>query len=79
MNAATNDNALREVAARTALLTGATSGLGLAMAYALTEAGVTVGVTGRSRDRAREIAAGLPNAIGIELDVRDEASVRRAV
>jgi NAD(P)-dependent dehydrogenase (short-subunit alcohol dehydrogenase family) len=61
------------------LVTGGTSGLGLAMATALAEAGASVALTGRSGERAREIAARLPGAIGLELDVRDEASVRRAV
>jgi gluconate 5-dehydrogenase len=36
-------------------------------------------VTSRSAERAAEAAARLPGAIGIECDVRDEASVARAV
>jgi NAD(P)-dependent dehydrogenase (short-subunit alcohol dehydrogenase family) len=61
------------------LVTGGTSGLGLAMASALASAGATVALTGRSAGRAAATAAGLPNATGIELDVRDESSVARAV
>jgi gluconate 5-dehydrogenase len=61
------------------LITGGTSGLGLAMAAALAKSGSTVALTGRSGERANEVAAGLPGAIGIELDVRDESSVARAV
>jgi NAD(P)-dependent dehydrogenase (short-subunit alcohol dehydrogenase family) len=61
------------------LVTGGTSGLGLAMASALARAGATVALTGRSGAAASAVAAGLPNAVGIELDVRDEASVARAV
>ena len=67
------------------LVTGGTSGLGLAMASALAAAGSTVALTGRSGERARSVAAGLPLAagqpgpVGLELDVRDEASVARAV
>jgi gluconate 5-dehydrogenase len=49
------------------------------MAGALADRGAAVALTGRSGDRAREVAAGVPNAIGIELDVRDESSVARAV
>jgi gluconate 5-dehydrogenase len=49
------------------------------MAGALAKAGVAVAVTGRSGERAREVADGLPNAIGLELDVRVESSVARAV
>ncbi|MER5378870.1 SDR family oxidoreductase [Streptomyces sp. NPDC002688] len=61
------------------LVTGGTSGLGLAMASALAEAGATVALTGRSGRRAESVAGGLPGAIGIELDVRDETSVARAI
>jgi NAD(P)-dependent dehydrogenase (short-subunit alcohol dehydrogenase family) len=61
------------------LVTGGTSGLGLAMAAALTADGSTVALTGRSGERARSVAAGLPGAVGLELDVRDESSVARAV
>jgi NAD(P)-dependent dehydrogenase (short-subunit alcohol dehydrogenase family) len=65
--------------ARRVLVTGGTSGLGLAMATALANAGASVMLTGRSEDRAREVADGLPGAVGVELNVRDEASVGRAV
>src|SRR5579859_1184281 len=61
------------------LVTGGTSGLGLAMAAALAAAGATVALTGRSAGRAAAAAAALPGAAGIELDVRDESSVARAV
>jgi NAD(P)-dependent dehydrogenase (short-subunit alcohol dehydrogenase family) len=61
------------------LITGATSGLGHAMALALAEAGASIVAAGRSGERAREVAAALPDAVGIELDVRDESSVARAV
>ena len=64
---------------RTALVTGGTSGLGLAMAAALAGAGIRVVLTGRSGERAAEVAGRLPYASGIELDVRDEDSAARAV
>lgn len=73
------DNGPPELAVRNVLITGATSGLGLAMARALADRGAAIALTGRSRERAREVAAGLPDAIGVELDVRDESSVARAV
>ena len=63
----------------TALVTGGTSGLGLAMAAALAGAGLRVAVAGRSGERAAAAAGGLPGAFGVELDVRDEDSVARAV
>ncbi|WP_413755573.1 SDR family NAD(P)-dependent oxidoreductase [Streptomyces sp. MMBL 11-3] len=61
------------------LVTGGTSGLGLAMASALAATGASVALTGRSGERARSVAAELPGAIGIEMDVRDESSVAEAV
>jgi NAD(P)-dependent dehydrogenase (short-subunit alcohol dehydrogenase family) len=60
-------------------VTGGTSGLGWAMARALAVAGSRVALTGRSGERAREVAADLPGAIGLPLDVRSEASVAQAV
>src|ERR1700728_1297999 len=64
---------------RSALVTGATNGLGLAMAAALAGAGLQVAVAGRSGERAAEVAGRLPGGFGVELDVRDEASVARAI
>lgn len=58
------------------LVTGATSGLGAAMAQALAGAGARVVVTGRRREDAQAAAERLgPGAVGLALDVRDEASV----
>jgi NAD(P)-dependent dehydrogenase (short-subunit alcohol dehydrogenase family) len=64
---------------RTALVTGGTSGLGLAMAAALAGAGVSVAIGGRSGQRAAAVAAEMPGAFGVELDVRDKESVAAGV
>jgi NAD(P)-dependent dehydrogenase (short-subunit alcohol dehydrogenase family) len=64
---------------RSALVTGGTSGLGLAMAAALAGAGLRVAVAGRSGERAAGVAGRFPGAFGVELDVRDEGSVARAI
>ena len=61
------------------LVTGGTSGLGRAMSAALATAGAKVALTGRSAAHAAAVAAELPGAAGIELDVREESSVARAV
>jgi NAD(P)-dependent dehydrogenase (short-subunit alcohol dehydrogenase family) len=63
-----------------ALITGATSGLGRAMAWAMADSGARVAVTSRDRVRAEASAAEIGGtAMGVELDVRDVASVTRAV
>jgi gluconate 5-dehydrogenase len=62
------------------LVTGGTSGLGLAMAQALVQAGAHVALTSRDGQRARATAARLGvAATGIELDVREPTSVSAAV
>ena len=61
------------------LVTGGTSGLGLAMASALAAAGAKVALTSRSAAQAAAVAAELPGAAGLEMDVREESSVARAV
>ncbi len=70
-----------DLAGTRALVTGGTSGLGLAMAEALAQAGAAVALTSRSAERAGAAAAKLPGtgAIGIAADARDEAAVARAV
>ncbi len=69
-----------ELSATRALVTGATSGLGLAMARALVDAGARVAITSRDAQRARAAAADLGGgAIGLALDARDEAAVAAGV
>jgi NAD(P)-dependent dehydrogenase (short-subunit alcohol dehydrogenase family) len=60
------------------LVTGGTSGLGKAMAIALSSAGARVALTSRDASRARATAAEI-GAAGVELDVRDERSVRAGI
>jgi NAD(P)-dependent dehydrogenase (short-subunit alcohol dehydrogenase family) len=62
------------------LVTGATRGLGAAMAAALAEAGAQVMVTGRDQARAEASASKLgSSAIPCQLDVRDERSVAACI
>lgn len=62
------------------LVTGATSGLGAAMAPALSEAGARVMVTSRDQARAEATATDLGSAaIPAQLDVRDELSVAACI
>lgn len=63
----------------TALVTGATRGIGREVAAALAEQGARVVVTARSLTAAEELAAQLGgDAIAVELDVTDPTSVRAA-
>ena len=67
---------MAELSSRRILVTGATSGLGAAMASALVDAGARVMVTGRDRARVHARATELgSSAIACRLDVRDERSV----
>jgi gluconate 5-dehydrogenase len=61
-----------------ALVTGGTSGIGLAMAGALARAGATVVLTSRSAERATAAAARLPGDLGLAAAASDEISVARA-
>jgi NAD(P)-dependent dehydrogenase (short-subunit alcohol dehydrogenase family) len=49
------------------------------MAAALAGARLRVVVAGRSAERAAGVAGSPPRAFGVEMDVRDEQSVARAV
>lgn len=57
------------LAGKTALICASTSGLGRATARALAEEGVHVVVTGRSGERAKEVAGELPGAVGVGCDL----------
>ena len=61
---------------RTAVVTGATSGLGLATARALSGAGARVVLAVRDTDRGAAVAADLPGAVVRRLDLADLESVR---
>jgi len=68
---------------RVVLITGATRGIGYAVAEALLTAGDTVVITGTTSDgvaRAeRALSAIAAQVVGIRCDVRDPASVHRAI
>jgi 2-hydroxycyclohexanecarboxyl-CoA dehydrogenase len=65
-------------AGRTAVVTGATSGLGLVTARELAAAGAHVVLAVRDAERGAAVAAGLPGRVEVRrLDLADLASVRR--
>src|SRR4051794_29588380 len=65
------------IAGRTALVCASTSGLGLATASALAHDGASVVVTGRTDERVRDAAAGLPGAVGIAVDLVEPGGPER--
>jgi len=68
-----------DLSGRSALVTGSTRGLGLAMARALAEAGARVVVNGRSEEAATDVAASIDGAVAAAFDVTDESAVAAGV
>jgi 2-dehydro-3-deoxy-L-rhamnonate dehydrogenase (NAD+) len=64
---------------QTALVTGAATGIGEAIATRLARAGAVVAIADMNGDAAAEAAARIPRAIALQMDVSDGASVNSAV
>jgi gluconate 5-dehydrogenase len=64
-----------DLAGRTALVTGSTRGLGLALAQALADAGARVAINGRDPASADAVAATIDGAFAAAFDVTDETAV----
>ncbi len=74
---------LFDLTGKTAIVTGASRGLGRAFANALARAGADVAVTSRDAAQVRDTCAEIETlgrrAVPLALDVRDESSISRAV
>lgn len=70
---------LFDLTGRTALITGASSGLGKRMAECLSEAGARVILCGRSESKIQTLAQSLSNALAVFMDVSDRHSVQNAI
>jgi NAD(P)-dependent dehydrogenase (short-subunit alcohol dehydrogenase family) len=66
---------LFSIEGRTAIVTGASSGLGARMARTLHDAGANVAIAARRLDRLKELANDLPNALPIQCDVASDDDV----
>jgi NAD(P)-dependent dehydrogenase (short-subunit alcohol dehydrogenase family) len=65
---------------KTAIVTGGTAGIGLAIARVLTEEGVEVTIPGRNRDKLNEAISSLPgNVRGIEADLATAEGAARLI
>lgn len=60
------------------LVIGGAKHLGEAVARRAAEAGAAVVIGARDLERATQVAAGLPDAIAVRIDVTDEATIRAA-
>jgi gluconate 5-dehydrogenase len=72
-------NELFDLTGRTALVTGSTRGLGLALARALAGAGARVAINGRTRETCDAVASGIDGAFAAPFDVTDEAAIATGV
>jgi gluconate 5-dehydrogenase len=70
---------LFDLSGRTALVTGSTRGLGLALARGLAAAGARVAINGRSPEAVEAVAATFEDAVAAPFDVTDEHAVSAAV
>jgi NAD(P)-dependent dehydrogenase (short-subunit alcohol dehydrogenase family) len=64
-----------DLSGRTVLVAGASSGIGAGFARKLGSAGARVVLGARRLDRVEALAAELPEAIGVPLDITDEGSI----
>lgn len=67
------------IAGRTALVCASTSGLGLAIARTLAGEGARTVICGRRGDLARQEAASLPEATGVQIDLEQPGAAGRLV
>jgi gluconate 5-dehydrogenase len=64
---------------RIVLVTGATRGLGRAIAEGMAAAGAVVAINGREAERTREIAKSIPNAFAVPFDITDLAAATAVI
>ncbi len=68
-----------DLSGQTALVTGSTRGIGLALARALAAAGARVAINGRRSETVDAVVAGIEGAVAAPFDVTDEEAVSRGI
>jgi short-subunit dehydrogenase len=66
-----------EIAGKVILITGASSGIGLATTRLFARKGAKLALAARSAEKLAQLASELPEALAVPTDMRDEAAVRR--
>src|SRR3990167_861141 len=67
-----------DLTGKTAFITGASSGLGEQFAHCLSNAGARVILAARRFEKLQDLASKLNNALALNVDVTDKASVQQA-
>jgi NAD(P)-dependent dehydrogenase (short-subunit alcohol dehydrogenase family) len=70
---------LFDLSGQTAVVTGAATGIGEAIAKRLSDAGATIAIADIDRNTAEQTASAMPRAFAVDLDVTSDASIRAAV
>src|SRR5262249_27386554 len=70
---------MMEIADKVAIITGASSGIGLVTAQLFSSRNARVALVARSAERLQTLAAELPGALALPTDMRDTAAVRQMV
>jgi NAD(P)-dependent dehydrogenase (short-subunit alcohol dehydrogenase family) len=65
-------NAIFDMSGKTAVVTGASSGLGVRFARVLADAGASLVLAARREAAVQQLAASLPDAVGVRCDVTSE-------
>jgi NADP-dependent 3-hydroxy acid dehydrogenase YdfG len=68
-----------ELAGKVVLITGASSGIGLATTRLFARKGAKLALAARSTEKLAQLVSELPDALAVPTDLRDEAAVRRMV
>jgi len=68
-----------KLSGKVALVSGGSRGIGFATAKILSENGATVVITGKNNERLEKAVLEIPNAIGIQADIRNTNDVRNVI
>ncbi len=68
-----------EITDKVVLITGASGGIGLAVAHLFSQKGAKLALAARSAEKLERIVSEMPNAIAIPTDMRDEQAIQHMI